>query len=248
MTHLTLPGSPSDRPLPVHRQIVADIEARIVAGDWAPGRRIPTEHELAVEYACSRMTVNRAMTALATAGLVERRRKTGSVVAWPAARTAALEITDTRREVEATGRTYHHVILDRTVLSASPRDLEWPETPAVTPILRVRVLHIAGEHPFCFEDRLISLVIVPDALVADFTIEAPSAWLLRAISWTDAEHRISAAGATEEIAARLDLPVHAPVLVIDRRTWNAEHPVTRTRLIYPSTAHSLVARFSPRVS
>lgn len=188
------------------------------------------------------------MTALAAAGLVERRRKTGSVVAWPAARTAALEIHDTRPEVKATGRTDGYVFLDRCVLSEPAADLLWPDITPDAPILRVQALHFAGDHPFCFEDRLIALDAAPDAMRVDFTAEAPSAWLLRAIPWTDAEHRISAAAATSELAARLDLAPNAPLLVIDRQTWNAAHPVTRARLVYPATSHALVARFNPRAS
>ena len=51
-----------------------------MSGEWAPGHRIPFEHELATEYGCSRMTVNKALSQLARAGLIERRRRSGSFV------------------------------------------------------------------------------------------------------------------------------------------------------------------------
>jgi 16S rRNA (cytosine1402-N4)-methyltransferase len=34
-------------------------------------------------------------------------------------------------------------------------------------------------------------------------------------------------------------------LVVERRTWSAEHPVTHVRFIYPAESHTLVARFTP---
>ena len=55
---------------PLHQRIRAEIEARIRSGEWAPGHRAPTEAELMAQYACSRMTVNKAMTALVEAGLI----------------------------------------------------------------------------------------------------------------------------------------------------------------------------------
>lgn len=60
-------------PETLHRRILADIEERILSGSWRPGDRIPSEHELAERYGCSRMTVNNALTQLARAGYVERR-------------------------------------------------------------------------------------------------------------------------------------------------------------------------------
>ena len=238
-----------DQPRPsVHRRIVADIERCIVEGAWPPGTRIPSEIELAGRYRCSRMTVNKTMTSLARTGLVERRRKTGTVVAWPAARIAAREIRDPQSEIEATARNYSYEMVDRSVLITPPRSLEWPDLPDSTGVLRLRALHIAGDRPFCFEDRLISLTTVPTAATVDFTATPPARWLLQAVPWTDAEHRISAAAADGDLATALDLRGGAPVLVIDRQTWNAGIPATGVRLVYPAASHTLVARFSPRTS
>ena len=48
----------------IHARIRRDIEARIMSGEWAPGTRIPYEHQLMASYGCSRMTVNRALRTL----------------------------------------------------------------------------------------------------------------------------------------------------------------------------------------
>ena len=66
-----------------------------------------------------------------------------------------------------------------------------------------------------------------------------------AVPWTAAEHRIQAAGASAGEAGLLKLAAGAACLIIERRTWLAERPVTFVRLIYPGDAHDLVARFSP---
>ncbi|TIP92587.1 MAG: GntR family transcriptional regulator, partial [Mesorhizobium sp.] len=95
-------------PLSLHQRILSDISERILSGAWAPGHRIPFEHELTAEYKCSRMTVNKALSQLAKAGLIERRRRTGSFVRRPQSQAAVLEIHDIRIEVEALGLPYRY--------------------------------------------------------------------------------------------------------------------------------------------
>ena len=80
----------ADPELSLHQRIVNDIEGKILSGEWAPGQRIPFELELAALYNCSRMTVNKAMTQLARAGLIERRKKSGSFVTQPHAQSDAV--------------------------------------------------------------------------------------------------------------------------------------------------------------
>jgi GntR family histidine utilization transcriptional repressor len=47
------------------------------------------------------------------------------------------------------------------------------------------------------------------------------------------------------VASALGQKAGAPVLVVERRTWSAERPVTFVGLSYPAGAHALVARFAP---
>ncbi|MGO4842794.1 GntR family transcriptional regulator, partial [Rhizobiaceae sp. 2RAB30] len=92
----------------LHQRILNDIRDRILSGEWPPGFRIPFEHELTAEYGCSRMTVNKALSQLAKAGLIERRRRSGSFVTRPRSQAAVLEIHDIRIEVEALGLPYRY--------------------------------------------------------------------------------------------------------------------------------------------
>ena len=58
----------------LHSRILADIEGRIVSGEWSPGYRLPFEVDLAVQFGCSRMTMNKVLAQLVRSGLVERRK------------------------------------------------------------------------------------------------------------------------------------------------------------------------------
>ena len=229
---------------PLHERIRAEVEARILSGDWPPGHRIPFEHEFTAQYACSRMTVSKALCELADAGLIERRRKAGSFVRRPQGQSAVIEIHDVASEVEGLGRAYGYALLSRKARRASAQDRERLALAPGAAVVALRCRHDADGQPFCLEDRLISLDAAPDAASESFAADPPGAWLLARIPWTSAEHRIRAerAGAA---AAALGLGPPTPCLVIERRTFAGETPVTQVILTYPGAAHELIARISP---
>ena len=229
----------------LHRRIIADIEARILSGEWPPGRRIPFEHELTAQYGCARMTVSKALTQLAGAGLIERRRKAGTFVTQPHSQSAVLEIPDVKTEVAALGLPYRFAIVARSKRRATRADRARFAVAADTWILALTCRHDAAQRPFCLEDRLINLSAAPDAADESFAELSPGAWLVRRVPWTRAEHRISAAAARGKAAIALNVAEGTPCLVVERRTWSGEAPVTQVRVTYPGEAHELVARFTP---
>ena len=114
----------NERAAPLHERIRAEVEARILSGDWPPGHRIPFEHEFTTQYACSRMTVSKALSELADAGLIERRRKAGSFVRRPQGQSAVIEIHDVASEVESLGRAYGYALLSRRRRRTTAQDRE----------------------------------------------------------------------------------------------------------------------------
>lgn len=62
------------------QQIVETFRSEIEAGIRRPGDRLPSESELAQHWGVSRMTAHRAMHELQRMGLVERKRRSGTVV------------------------------------------------------------------------------------------------------------------------------------------------------------------------
>ncbi len=232
----------------LHSQIIADIESRILGGEWPPGHRIPYEHELTELYGCSRMTVSKALTQLARAGLIERRRKAGSFVRRPHGQSALLEIHDVAADVAALGLPYRFEVLARWKRRATRADRDRIDAPAGAALLAVVCRHDAGQRPFCYEDRLINLAAVPSAADESFATSSPGAWLVAQQPWSTAEHRIRAAAADRETADALRIADGAPCLVVERRTWLVGRPVTQVTLTYPAGAHELVASFTPSKS
>lgn len=229
----------------LHQQILADLEGRIVSGEWPPGYRLPFEVDLAEAYGVSRMTANKVLTKLADAGLIERRKKSGSFVAQPQVQSAILEIRDIEEEVRSMKRDYHFRLLEQVRRKATEEEARALGLEKRCSLLSVDSVHDAGERPFCLESRLINLDVVPAADKADFSALAPGKWLTAQVPWTAAEHKIYAMAADDAVAAALGLKPGAPCLVVQRRTWCDQGPVTLVRLIYPADRHALVARFTP---
>ena len=224
------------KPASLHERIRREIEAQILSGGWPPGARVPGEIELMAQYQCARMTVNKALSALAHAGLVERRRRAGTFVARPRSQSMVLEITDLAREVSARGPAYAWQMLSqREAISALP------EMPG--PVLELEGVHHADCTPLAFEHRLISTTQVAEVLAADLAATAPGTWLLGHVPWTQAENRISATAASPVLARALGIAPGDPCLTVTRRTWRGGEPVTLVHQHFVAARHELVARF-----
>lgn len=72
--------SSSDR-TPMYGQIVEQITAKILAGDWVPGQAIPSIRQLAADSRVSVITVKRAYLELERANIIVTRPGKGSFVA-----------------------------------------------------------------------------------------------------------------------------------------------------------------------
>lgn len=229
----------------LYQRIRSDIEGRIVSGEWPPGYRLPFEHELMDTYSCARMTVNKVISGLAAAGLVERRRRAGSFVSRPKVHSAVLQIPDLKAEVERRGERYGYTLLHRQKRAATRDDRARLDLDLRTPILALRCRHEAAKEPFALEDRILNLSAVPEAAQQDFSAVPPSTWLVDHVPWTEAEHRISAGNADKMLADELNIDEGAACLIVERRTWRNGEPITAVRLVHPAPLYDLIARFTP---
>jgi GntR family histidine utilization transcriptional repressor len=230
---------------PLHRQIRRAIARPILAGAWPPGRRIPSEHDLMARFGVSRMTVNRALASLAGEGLVERKRKSGTVVAAPSAERAVFEIWDISAEIARGGAVHAMTLLSRETGAATQEETERLRAPAGTPVLRLVLCHAADGVPVQIEERVVNLRAAPGILDARLDTIAPGRWLLDHVPWTEAEHAIRAIAATSDVARHLKVRRGAACLCVERRTWRGPEPITFARLTSPAGAQVLVGRFRP---
>tara|TARA_R110002126_G_C10490649_1_gene504133 strand:- start:37186 stop:37893 length:708 start_codon:yes stop_codon:yes gene_type:complete len=215
---------------------------RIKSGEWPQGGLIPAEADLALEFGCTRVTVNRAMQALADGGLLERRRKAGTRVIQRLTRNAHVQIPIVRHEIEKRGGNYKYLLISREEVTAPQKvQAELAIGPEET-ALHILSLHFADGKPYQLEDRWIALGTVPMARQESFDAISPNEWLLQQVPYTNAEHVFRAAQPTQEDDDHLKLAPGEPVFIIERTTWLSDKAVTHVRLVHPGNSFQLVTR------
>ena len=226
----------------IAERIGAEIEGRIASGEWKPGHRIPFEHELVAHYGCARATVGKALTALVRAGLLERRRKAGTFVAYPHVQSAVLDIPDIGKAIPERTGSYRFDLLTSDLRKDDGHSGNFASG---TLLRHLTGIHQGHDGPFAYEDRFISLKSVPDAENANFAVISPSTWLIQSVPWTQARHRISAVGASTEVSTHLAIARHTPCLLVERWTWRTGEPVTYVCQTFRGDRFDLVATFTP---
>lgn len=229
----------------IGEQIRRAVTRAVLSGDWAPGTRIPSEEQLTQTFGCSRMTVNRALSALAKERFIVRRRKRGTFVAPPSSEQSVLEIRNIATEIQRMGQAYHYQLLHRRHRGATRAEAARLGLKPRDALIDVACCHSADGVPMQLEYRLISLAAVPEVAEVSFATEPPGAWLLRRIPWSEAEHEIMAEAASPAEAQLLGIDAGVACLVVNRRTWRNGRTVTAVRLVHPGHRRKLVAHFMP---
>jgi GntR family histidine utilization transcriptional repressor len=233
--------------MPLHERIRSDFEARILGGGLGPGDRLPIEQVLMHEYGCSRMTVNKALSALVAAGLIDRRKRAGTFVARPKVHSMVLDVPDIAAQVRERGQDYAFQPLKRWV--RLPRDDEEEVLLAGGgSLVQIDGLHLVNGAPLGVEFRLVSATAVPEIVGADLDSVPPGTWLLQHVPWTEAETRISAVAALDREAEWLGVAAGTPCLCVERRTWRGAERITYVRQLFLGSAYDMVARFGPGAS
>ncbi len=249
-TSANVPPAKEERhAVPLYVEIQRDIESKIMTGEWGPGTRIPSEIELVEVYGCSRMTVNKALSSLAAAGMITRKRRAGSYVAPPRIVEPLMHIQDIRNEVLSTDRSYRFEITNRSIRKVSDSiDARHVGVPVGTRLLYLEVMHFADNLPFTMETRQINIDAVPQVEHLRFRDEPPGSWLLANVPFTEGEHSIRAVSADAIMAKRLQVVERTACISIARRTWRGDDLITFVRLIYPGDRHRFVVRFTPNAA
>lgn len=231
---------------PIWLQIRRALSQPILNGDWPPGTRIPAELDLRDHFQTSRMTVNKAIQSLASEGLLQRRRKVGTVVSERAQERPVFEIWNTADMVARSGAAYGYRLLECEFVKDDQEKRALLNVTRSTQLLWLRCVHLSAGRPIQMEERLVNVDAAPGITCHPLEQVAPGPWLLAHVPWTEAEHTISAREAGELEAAALDVRVGSACLVVERRTWNGDVPVTLARLWHPGAEHRLVGRFEPQ--
>ena len=205
------------------------LHARIRAREWPQGGLIPGEEQLARDYGVARATVNRALQALAEAGVVERRKRAGTRVAALPVRRARLEIPVIRQEVEARGAAYAFRLLADAEAPAPDGVADAMHLPPGARLRHLVTLHLADGAPQAFEERWLDPAMLAEP-PGDFGGLSANEWLVAHVPFVSGRLAFLAAAAPPEVAAALEMAPGAALLVTERVTFGPQGAITHVRL------------------
>ena len=229
--------------LALYAQVKDHISRKIQDGTWPPGHRLPSEHELVAQFGMARMTVNRALRELVEQGRITRVAGVGSFVAENKPQSTLLQIANIASEIRQRGHDYRCDMIEVERLAASPDVAAWLDLRAGASVFHSVCLHLENGTPVQLEERYVNPQVVPDYLEQDFAAMPPSEYLVRNVPFDQIEHVVDAVLPTAEQAERLAMEPTAPCLLLTRRTWSRNTPVTWVRCLHPASRYSLGSRF-----
>jgi GntR family phosphonate transport system transcriptional regulator len=206
------------------RQVADGIERGIADGRFAAGEKLPGEMEIAETYRVNRHTVRRALATLAERGLVRAERGSGTYVetrrlAYPLrARTRFSEI------VGAGGREPDGRLIAASEEPASRELARLLGLKTGAPLIRIEALRFADRTPICVSTNWFGAQRFPDAGNIYERVRSMTKLLAHyGISdYRRESTHITAAIVDATDAARLDLALGRPVLVVDSTDVDAE--------------------------
>ena len=212
-----------------YQQIAEELRGRVLAGEFAAGRMLPSESELSAEFAASRVTVRRALEVLRDEGLVDARQGFGWFVAGDPLRQPLGRLATIEKQMAESG-----VVSERRILEfAFERAPKFVSRVLNTAqVLRVKRLNMADGEPFA-----IVTVWCPADLGQNLSrrdVEQSPFYELLDIPLQGATQTIAADAATDDDAKLLQVPVGSPVLRCERVTSDAtSRAVLLSRHVFP---------------
>jgi GntR family transcriptional regulator, phosphonate transport system regulatory protein len=207
------------------RQVADAIERGIADGTYAAGERLPGEMEIAEIYRVNRHTVRRALATLAERGFVRAERGSGTYV--EALRRISYPLRSRTRFSEivgAVGREPRGQLIGAFSEPATRELARQLDLKTGAPLVRIEALRFADRSPICVGTTWLSAERFPDAgsvyervrsmtkLLAHFGIR----------DYRRLSTHVTATIVDATDAARLDLALGRPILVVDSTDVDAD--------------------------
>lgn len=206
-------------PVPLYFQLSQQLEAAIERGQLTPGTLLGNEIELAGRLGLSRPTVRQAIQSLVDKGLLVRRRGVGTQVVHSKIK-RPLELSSLYDDLEAAGQRPSTGVLANTTVPASAAVAAALGVPEGSEVHRVERLRLAHGEPMAYLCNHLPTGLLD--LDSD-RLEATGLYrLMRAAGITlhSARQSVGARAATAEEADRLAEPMGAPLLTMERTTFD----------------------------
>jgi GntR family transcriptional regulator len=207
------------------------------------GDSIPSERQLSIDLAVSRLTVRAALDELVREGYLVRRRGAGTFVAEPKVAKGGIDIASFSDDMRARGLTPGSRTLDLRQIPAGARLGRILHVSPAEPILSIKRLRLADGDPMAIELLHVRASLVPGLTGPD--LEENSFYDLLAsryeVAIVGGTQTVEPTVTNEEESAVLGVPLHSPALLFERVTRSAAGDVVEyTSSTYRGDRYRLV--------
>ncbi|MCX5494622.1 GntR family transcriptional regulator [Kaistia dalseonensis] len=221
------------RPEPLWHQAERAIRARIEAGEWPAGTRIPAEDRLCELLGVSRITVRHALRNLESLGLLRREHGRGTFVRSATVVAGLRGLTSFTEEMAALGLVVGSTLLSQEIIPADAMTSAALEIEEGEPVLRIRRLRLGNDAPIGVQAAHLRLDRVPGLIDEDLSKGSLYDRLdrLYGIQPTEATetYRVGAVDAVD--AALLGVAPGSAAFVVERVTVDPRGPYEFTHSI-----------------
>jgi GntR family transcriptional regulator, nutrient-sensing system regulator len=211
-----------------------------------PGSPVPSERILAERFATSRTTVRQALQELVAEGRLSRLQGKGTFVAHPKV-DQPLVLSSYTEDVSRRGATPSSRLLSLTVVAADAEVAEGLGLAAASKVIRLERLRLSDAEPMAHEVSHLSSERFPGLRrhLRRYTSLYSALETEYGVVPFEAEQTIETGTASPGIATLLGTEVGLPVLLLGRRTFDADGaPFEYVRAIYRGERFRLVARLT----
>ena len=216
--------APSATGVTLWRHVADAVEQGIADGRYPAGSRLPGETEIAATHRVNRHTVRRALAALAERGLVRAERGSGTYVEAPRLAYPLRSRTRFSEIVGAGGREPDGRLIASSDEFASRELARLLGLKTGAPLIRIEALRLADRTPICVSTNWFDAERFPDAAKIYERVRSVTKLLAHygIRDYRRDSTRVTAAIVDATDAARLDLALGRPILVVDSTDVDTE--------------------------
>ena len=226
--------------VPLYEQVKDHVLRRIRSGEWGPGARVQSEHELVRELKVSRMTANRAIRELVHSGVLSRVAGLGTFVADLRVAGHPLQIRSIAAEIRARGHAYRaEVVSSERVAPPAEIRTRLALKASARHAFRSVIVHYENEVALQVEDRYVNPALAPDYLSVDFSTITTHEYLMDVAPLERVEHVVRAVQPSALVRRLLALGADDVVLLIERTTFSRAQRASFARLHHAGSRFEL---------
>ena len=227
---------------PLYRRLEERLRHAIESGVLKPEQALPSERDLAEDFAVSRITIRKALEGLVVSGLLDRKQGAGTFVAGRVEKSFS-KLTSFSEDMASRGRTARSEWIARIEGTVTPDESLMLGLSPGTPVYRFHRIRFADELAMALEYSTIPAYALPNpAVVRGSLYEALNAAGNRPVR---ALQRLRAVLFDAQQAHLLGVEPGAPGLLIERRGFLEDgRAVEMTQSWYRGDAYDFVAELN----